>query len=170
VGATVASERTAAANGTVGEVRRDPMAMIPFCGYNMGDYFGHWVEMGAKIKNPPKIFHVNWFRRDENGKFLWPGYGENLRVLEWILARSRGEGKAVKTPIGSVPAKDALDLTGLNLPAGTIDKLLEVKPEEWSGELEGVKTFFEKFGTHLPKALWEQYNALKDRLKTKVAA
>jgi phosphoenolpyruvate carboxykinase (GTP) len=170
MGATVASERTAAADGTVGEVRRDPMAMLPFCGYNMGDYFGHWIEMGAKLKNPPKIFHVNWFRKDEKGKFLWPGYGENLRVLEWILARSRGEGKAVKTAIGSVPAKDGLDLTGLNLPAGAIDKLLEVKPEEWSGELEGVKSFFEKFGTHLPKALWAQFNALKDRLKTKVAA
>ena len=170
MGATVASERTAAADGTVGEVRRDPMAMIPFCGYNMGDYFGHWIEMGAKIKNPPKIFHVNWFRKDEKGKFLWPGYGENLRVLEWILSRARGEGKAVKTAIGSVPAKDALDLTGLNLSAGAIDKLLEVKPEEWTGELEGVKTFFEKFGTHLPKELWAQFNALKDRLKTKVAA
>jgi phosphoenolpyruvate carboxykinase (GTP) len=170
MGATVASERTAAADGTVGEVRRDPMAMIPFCGYNMGDYFGHWIEMGAKLKNPPKIFHVNWFRKDEKGKFLWPGYGENLRVLEWILARSRGEGKAVKTAIGNVPAKDALDVTGLNLTAGALDKLLEVKPEEWTGELEGVKTFFEKFGTHLPKALWDQFNALKDRLKTKVAA
>ena len=170
LGATVASERTAAAEGTVGEVRRDPMAMSPFCGYNMGDYFGHWIEMGAKLKNPPKIFHVNWFRRDEKNKFLWPGYGENLRVLEWILARSRGEGKAVKTAIGGVPAKDALDLTGLNLPAGALDKLLEVKPEEWSAELDGVKTFFEKFGTHLPKALWDQFNALKDRLKTKVAA
>jgi phosphoenolpyruvate carboxykinase (GTP) len=170
MGATVASERTAAADGTVGEVRRDPMAMLPFCGYNMGDYFGHWMEMGAKIKNPPKIFHVNWFRKDEKGKFLWPGYGENLRVLEWILERARGEGKAAKTAIGYVPAKDSLDLTGLELPAGAIDKLLEVKPEEWSGELEGVKAFFEKFGTHLPKALWAQFDALKDRLKTKVAA
>jgi phosphoenolpyruvate carboxykinase (GTP) len=170
VGATVASERTAAANGTVGEVRRDPMAMIPFCGYNMGDYFGHWVEMGAKIKNPPKIFHVNWFRRDENGKFLWPGYGENLRVLEWILSRTRGEGKAAKTPIGYVPAKDAIDLTGLNLPSGAMDQLLAVKNEEWTEELAGVKAFFEKFGAHMPKALWDQLNALKDRLKTKVAA
>ncbi|HEX4046912.1 MAG TPA: phosphoenolpyruvate carboxykinase (GTP) [Elusimicrobiota bacterium] len=170
LGATVASERTAAADGTVGEVRRDPMAMLPFCGYNMGDYFGHWIEMGAKVKNPPKVFHVNWFRKDEKGKFLWPGYGENLRVLEWILARARGEGKAAKTPIGLVPTQDALDLTGLSLPAGALDKLLEVKPEEWTGELDGVKTFFEKFGTHLPKALWAQFNALKDRLKTKVAA
>jgi phosphoenolpyruvate carboxykinase (GTP) len=170
LGATVASERTAAADGTVGEVRRDPMAMIPFCGYNMGDYFGHWVEMGAKIKNPPKIFHVNWFRRDENRKFLWPGYGENLRVLEWILARARGEGKAQKTPIGWVPTKDAIDLTGLDLPAGAMDQLLAVKNEEWTEELAGVKTFFDKFGARLPKALWDQFNALKDRLKTKVAA
>src|SRR6202040_509137 len=142
--ATVASERTAAAVGTVGEVRRDPMAMLPFCGYNMGDYFGHWLNMGAKIKNLPKIFHVNWFRKDDKGKFLWPGYGENLRVLESILARARGEGKAVKTAIGSVPGKDGLDLTGLNIPSGAIDKLLEVKPEEWTGELEGVKAFFDK--------------------------
>ena len=170
VGATVASERTAAANGTVGEVRRDPMAMIPFCGYNMGDYFGHWVDMGSKIKNPPKIFHVNWFRKDEKGKFLWPGYGENLRVLEWILARTRGEGKASQTPIGYVPTKDAIDLTGLNMPAGAMDALLAVKNDEWTAELDGVKSFFEKFGTHLPKALWDQFNALKDRLKTKVAA
>jgi phosphoenolpyruvate carboxykinase (GTP) len=170
IGATVASERTAAANGTVGEVRRDPMAMIPFCGYNMGDYFGHWIDMGSKVKNPPKIFHVNWFRKDEKGKFLWPGYGENLRVLEWILSRTRGEGKAQKTAIGYVPAKDGIDLTGLSLPTGAMDKLLEVKPEEWTGELEGVKSFFEKFGARLPKALWDQFNALKDRLKTKVAA
>ncbi|MFI5345232.1 MAG: phosphoenolpyruvate carboxykinase (GTP) [Elusimicrobiota bacterium] len=170
LGATVASERTAAANGTVGEVRRDPMAMIPFCGYNMGDYFGHWLEMGAKIKNPPKVFHVNWFRKDEKGKFLWPGYGENLRVLEWILARSRGEGKASKTAIGYLPTKDALDLSGLNLAAGAMDQLLAVKNDEWTAELDGVKSFFDKFGTHLPKALWDQFNALKDRLKTKVAA
>ncbi|NNN05730.1 MAG: phosphoenolpyruvate carboxykinase (GTP) [Elusimicrobia bacterium] len=170
VGATVASERTAAANGTVGEVRRDPMAMIPFCGYNMGDYFGHWLEMGAKIPKPPKIFHVNWFRKDAKGKFLWPGYGENLRVLEWILSRTNGAGKAQKTPIGYVPAKDALDLTGLNLPAGALDELLAVKPEEWTAELDGVKSFFDKFGARLPKELSKQLDALRERLKTKVAA
>jgi len=170
VGATVASERTAAAVGKVGEVRRDPMAMLPFAGYNMGDYFGHWLEMGAKIPKPPKIFHVNWFRKDEKGKFLWPGYGENLRVLEWILARARGEGKASKTPIGWIPAKDALDLTGLDLPAGALDQLLSVKPEEWTAELDGVKSFFDQFGAHLPKALQAQLDALRDRLKSKVAA
>jgi phosphoenolpyruvate carboxykinase (GTP) len=170
LGATVASERTAAAEGSVGEIRRDPMAMLPFCGYNMGEYFGHWLEMGKKIPNPPKVFHVNWFRKDAKGKFLWPGYGENTRVLEWILARSRGEGKAVKTPIGYLPALGALDLTGLNLSDGAMDQLLAVKPEEWSAELENVKPFFEKFGDKLPKELWNQFNALKDRLKTKVTA
>ncbi len=170
VGATVASERTAAAVGKVGEVRRDPMAMLPFCGYNMGDYFGHWLAMGAKIPKPPKIFHVNWFRKDKNGKFLWPGYGENLRVLEWVLARARGEGKAQKTPIGFVPTADALDLSGLKLPAGALDELLAVKPEEWSGELEGVEAFFETFGARLPVELRRQLEALRARLKTAVAA
>ncbi|PIR16022.1 MAG: phosphoenolpyruvate carboxykinase (GTP) [Elusimicrobia bacterium CG11_big_fil_rev_8_21_14_0_20_64_6] len=170
LGSTVASERTAAAEGSVGEVRRDPMAMLPFCGYHMGDYFAHWIKMGANIPKPPKIFYVNWFRKDAKGKFLWPGYGENLRVLEWILARARGEGKADKTAIGYLPTKDALDLSGLNLSADALTQLLAVKNEEWSSELEGVKTFFEKFGARLPKELWNQFNALKDRLKTKVSA
>jgi len=170
MGATVASERTAAQTGAVGEVRRDPMAMLPFCGYNMGEYFGHWIEMGAKIPKPPKIFHVNWFRKDANGKFLWPGFGENLRVLEWILARARGEGKAEKTPIGYLPTKEALDLSGLNLPPAALDQLLAVKPEEWTAELDGVKSFFDQFGSKLPKELTKQFDALKERLKTKVAA
>ncbi|MBI5246611.1 MAG: phosphoenolpyruvate carboxykinase (GTP) [Elusimicrobia bacterium] len=170
LGSTVASERTAAAVGKVGEVRRDPMAMLPFCGYNMGEYFAHWLEMGRSIPKPPKIFHVNWFRKNELGKFLWPGYGENLRVLEWILARAAGSGKAVKTPIGFVPAKDALDLQGLSLAPGALDSLLAVKADEWTGELEGIKTFYETFGAKLPKELWNQFNALKDRLKTAVTA
>ncbi len=169
-GATVSSERTAAAVGKVGEVRRDPMAMLPFCGYNMGDYFGHWLQMGGRMSCPPKIFHVNWFRKDENRQFLWPGYGENLRVIEWILARCHGKGKAARTPIGFVPAKGALDLAGLNLPEGAMDKLLEVKAEDWAAELDGVKVFFDQFGAALPKELWRQYDALKDRLKTKVPA
>ena len=170
VGATVASERTAAAVGKVGEVRRDPMAMIPFCGYNMADYFGHWLEMGKRIPKPPKIFHVNWFRKDEKGKFLWPGYGDNLRVVEWILSRCAGDGKAVKTPIGFVPTKDALDLSGLKLSEGAMDKLLEVRREDWEAELEGHKSFFDKFGRRLPAELWKQLDALRERLKTKVAA
>ncbi len=170
VGATVASERTAAQVGAIGEVRRDPMAMLPFCGYNMGDYFGHWLEMGASIPKPPKIFHVNWFRKGADGKFMWPGYGENLRVLEWILARTRGEGKATKTPIGYTPTPDAIDLTGLNLPAGVMEKLLEVRPEEWTTELADVKKFFDQFGTRLPEEMRVQLDALKDRLQTKVGA
>ena len=170
VGSTVASETTAAATGKVGQVRRDPMAMLPFCGYNMGDYFAHWLEMGQKIPSPPKVFHVNWFRKGEDGKFLWPGYGENLRVVEWILARARGEGKAVKTPIGYTPSADALDLTGLGLPAGVMEQLLAVKPEEWTAELEDVKKFYEQFGPTLPKKLQAQFDALKDRLKARVAA
>ncbi len=170
VGSTVASERTAAAVGKVGEVRRDPMAMLPFIGYNVGDYFAHWIEMGKAIPKPPKIFHVNWFRKDEKGKFLWPGYGDNLRVVEWILSRCRGEGKADKTPIGFVPAKDALDLNGLNLAPGAMEKLLEVKTEEWTEELEGVKEFYAKLGDKLPEALSDQFKALKERLKGKVAA
>ncbi|MBI3289445.1 MAG: phosphoenolpyruvate carboxykinase (GTP), partial [Elusimicrobia bacterium] len=166
VGATVASERTAAAVGKVGEIRRDPMAMLPFCGYNMGDYFGHWLEMGARIPKPPKIFHVNWFRKDESGRFLWPGYGENLRVLEWILARARGEGKATKTAIGFIPAKDSLDLTGLDLSSNAMEKLLEVKNEEWIAELENVSKFFDQFGDRLPRELRRQFKALGERLKS----
>jgi phosphoenolpyruvate carboxykinase (GTP) len=146
------------------------MAMLPFCGYNMGDYFGHWLEMGTKASKPPKVFHVNWFRKGEDGKFLWPGFGENLRVLEWILARAKGEGKAEKTPIGYLPAKDALDLKGLDLKPGALDELLAVRADEWTAELDGVKSFYDKFGARLPKALWAQFDALKDRLKTKVAA
>ena len=181
VGATVASERTAAAEGKMGEVRRDPMAMLPFCGYNMGDYFAHWFDMGKAIPKPPKIFHVNWFRKDQNGKFLWPGYGDNLRVLEWILSRCEGDGgpsaapaegrgKAVKTPIGFIPTKDAIDTTGLPLPAGAMDKLLEVHREDWGAELEGHKEFFAKFGSRLPAEMNKQYEGLKDRLRAAVAA
>ena len=131
VGATMASERTAAQFGKLGEVRRDPMAMLPFCGYHMGDYFEHWLAMGRRMARPPKIFHVNWFRTDENGKFLWPGYGENLRVIEWILDRCRGEADAVRTPIGLVPTPDSLDLTGLDISRETLDKLFAVAPEDW---------------------------------------
>ncbi|MHB2026068.1 MAG: phosphoenolpyruvate carboxykinase (GTP) [Elusimicrobiota bacterium] len=170
VGAGMASERTAAQVGKLGEVRRDPMAMLPFCGYNMADYFGHWLEMGRRLPHPPKIFHVNWFRKDENGKFLWPGYGENLRVIEWILNRCRGEGADRETPIGYVPAQDALDLSGLNLSPQSLEKLLSVRPEDWDLELDGIDGFFRKFGDHLPKELWEQFNSLKGRLKSAVHA
>ena len=126
VGATMASERTAAQFGKQGEVRRDPMAMLPFCGYHMGDYFEHWLTMGKRMNRPPKIFHVNWFRTDEQGKLLWPGYGENLRIIEWILDRCRGEADAVKTPIGYVPTPESLDLTGLDISREALDKLFAV--------------------------------------------
>ncbi len=164
VGSTVASERTAAQVGKLGEVRRDPMAMLPFCGYNMADYFSHWIAMGKRIPKPPKIFHVNWFRKDEKGKFLWPGFGDNLRVVEWILARCRGEGKAQKTPIGWLPTTDALDLAGLKLPAGTMEKLLQVRKDEWEVELEGHRKFFETFDERLSPELWKQFHALEERL------
>ena len=165
VGATAASERTAAQAGKLGEVRRDPMAMLPFCGYNMADYFSHWLAMGRRIPKAPKIFHVNWFRKDAGGDFLWPGFGDNLRVLEWVLARCRGEGRARKTPIGFLPERDALDLTGLDLPEGAMEKLLEVRPEDWKEELKGHKEFFEKFGPRMSPELWRQYEALAERLE-----
>lgn len=164
VGATVASERTAAQYGKQGEVRRDPMAMLPFCGYNMGDYFKHWIQMGKKTPKPPKIFHVNWFRRDQDNEFLWPGFGENLRVLEWVLDRCDGKGEAETTPIGFVPAKDSIDLAGLDLSEETMTKVLEVNAEDWKAELGDHKEFFKKFGDNLPNELKEQLKALEDRL------
>jgi phosphoenolpyruvate carboxykinase (GTP) len=169
-GATVASERTAAQYGKQGEVRRDPMAMLPFCGYNMGEYFSHWIQMGKRIPNPPKVFHVNWFRRDENNKFLWPGYGENLRVLEWVLARARGEGKARQTPIGWVPTEDALDLTGLSLPPGTMEKLFAIDPSEWKAELEDHAKFFAKFDGDVSPELTRQGKLLAERLEAVATA
>ena len=126
----MASETTAAATGAVGVTRRDPMAMLPFCGYNMADYFGHWLEMGTKLKNPPKIFHVNWFRKGANGKFLWPGYGENVRVLKWMLDRIEGRAAATETPIGYVPTPGSLTLDGLNISRDTLEELLRVDPAD----------------------------------------
>ena len=165
VGATMASERTAAQFGKQGEVRRDPMAMLPFCGYNMADYFGHWINMGKKMKNAPKIFHVNWFRTDSHGKFLWPGYGENLRILEWILARCRGEVGAKETPIGYVPNPEDIDKKGLDITKEAMNKLFAINPEDWKEELKGHKEFFLKFGNRLPHEIWSEYEALAKRLK-----
>jgi len=170
VGATVASERTAAQVGKLGEVRRDPMAMLPFCGYNMADYFGHWLDMGKRIPKPPKIFHVNWFRKGSNGKFLWPGFGDNLRVVEWILSRTRGEGEAQKTPIGWVPTPEALDLSGLSLPEGAMDQLLSVDRDDWVQEVDSHNKYFDTFDGRIPAELRRQQAALKDRLKEAVAA
>lgn len=166
VGATMASERTAAQVGKLGEVRRDPMAMLPFCGYNMAEYFKHWLEMGKRMKKAPKVFHVNWFRTDEKGKFLWPGFGENLRVLEWILDRCSNKINAVETPIGFVPRASDIDMTGLKYPDGTLERLLAVHNEDWLEELKGVKKFFQQFKKDLPPELWQEYEGALSRLKS----
>jgi phosphoenolpyruvate carboxykinase (GTP) len=165
VGATMASETTAAASGAVGVVRRDPMAMLPFCGYNMGDYFAHWLEMGQKIPKPPKIFNVNWFRTNEQGKFIWPGYGDNFRVLEWILKRCKDEAGADESSIGYLPKAEDIDLTGIEaeVTPEVLKGLLSIDPESWSEEIKDQATFLAKF-ERLPKELKEQYSALVNRL------
>jgi phosphoenolpyruvate carboxykinase (GTP) len=170
VGATMASETTAAATGEVGITRRDPMAMLPFCGYNMADYFGHWLEMGKKIPRPPKIFHVNWFRRGADGKFLWPGYGENVRVLKWILERVEGHGSAQETPIGYVPGPGGLTLDGLKISPAAIEELLQVNPDDWQAELDDTRQFFDKFGARLPREMREEHERLGRRLQRTVTA
>jgi len=170
VGSTMASETTAAATGDVGITRRDPMAMLPFCGYNMADYFGHWLQMGKKIPKPPKIFHVNWFRKGADGKFLWPGYGENVRVLKWILERVEGRGAAQETPIGYVPAKGGLTLDGLKISDDTVRELLRVDPAGWENELEDSKQFLMKFGARLPREIREEHGKLSKRFQHLVTA
>jgi len=169
VGAMMASERTAAQFGKVGEVRRDPMAMLPFCGYHMGDYFQHWLEMGKRMTEPPKIFHVNWFRTDDQGNFLWPGYGENLRVIEWILDRARGDADAMKTPIGYVPTPDSLDLTGLDISRDALNQLFAVNRSDWYEETDSATGFFQQFGNRLPKVLWDQLELLRLRLRAPIS-
>jgi phosphoenolpyruvate carboxykinase (GTP) len=170
VGATMASETTAAATGAVGVTRRDPMAMLPFCGYNMADYFAHWLAMGPRIPHAPKIFHVNWFRRGANGKFLWPGFGENVRVLKWILERVEGRGKADETPIGWVPTADALTLEGLDISKPAMEELLRVNPGDWAKELEDTSGFFAQFGSRLPEAIRDEHAGLSRRLLHSVPA
>jgi phosphoenolpyruvate carboxykinase (GTP) len=167
VGASLASERTAAQYGKLGEARRDPMAMLPFCGYNMADYFNHWLKVGKKLTGPPKIFHVNWFRTDESGKFLWPGFGENLRVLDWIVRRCQEKAEAVETPIGYIPTPSALDLEGLNLGTEVMKKLLSIPTEGWTAELGEIKGFLETFGGRLPREMWDEYRGLCSRLGPK---
>ncbi|MEV4014758.1 phosphoenolpyruvate carboxykinase (GTP) [Nonomuraea angiospora] len=163
LGANVASEKTAAAEGKVGELRYDPFAMLPFCGYNMGDYFDHWLEIGRrKGAKLPRIYYVNWFRKNAEGKFIWPGFGENSRVLKWIVDRLNGEAKAVPTAIGLLPAD--LDTEGLDLTEEDLRTLLSVDKEVWREEASLIPAHFDKFGSHLPKELWDEYNALLDRL------
>lgn len=163
VGATMASELTAAQMGKLGKVRRDPMAMLPFCGYNMADYFRHWLIMGKKISNPPKIFHVNWFKTDAHGKFLWPGFGENLRVLEWILDRCNNEVSAQQAPIGYIPHISDLDMTGIELGEGAFKKLFEISKEAWLEELKGIRSFFKTFRKDMPEEMWHEFELLKQR-------
>jgi phosphoenolpyruvate carboxykinase (GTP) len=165
LGATLSSETTAAATGKVGVLRRDPMAMLPFCGYNMGDYFAHWLDVGASIAKPPRVFRVNWFRTGDDGKFLWPGFGDNLRVLKWILERCHGQGKAVATAIGAVPTADALDRNGLEISNDDLAALLKVDPAEWVEALAGQEDFFRKFGDHTPAAMWDEQRHLGHRIE-----
>jgi phosphoenolpyruvate carboxykinase (GTP) len=166
VGAMMKVETTAAAEGATGRLREDPMAMRPFCGYNMGDYFQHWLDFSQKSKSLPKIFQVNWFRKGKDGRFLWPGYGENVRVLKWIVGRVKGEAGAVETPLGYLPAPGSLDLEGLDLPEGAIEDLLHVDREGWLREAEGSGEFFKTFGDRFPKALWREHRNLTARLQS----
>lgn len=164
VGSIMASETTAAAAGAVGVVRRDPMAMLPFCGYHMGDYFQHWIDMGKKIKVQPKIFNVNWFRTDSEGHFIWPGFGDNMRVLDWILKRCEETVDADETAIGYVPKPEDINLDGCGVDEETLKGLLNVDTETWKKEAEGIKEFYKKFGDKLPKELSDELAALESRL------
>ncbi len=166
LGSIMASEKTAAAAGKVGELRRDPMAMLPFCGYNMGDYWAHWLKIGETSgANLPKIYYVNWFRKSPEGNFMWPGYGENSRVLKWIVERCLGKVDAVETPIGNLPTKGALDMAGLNIPAADLDELLAVDVDGWLSEMDSIREHFAKFGNKLPARLNDELAALEKRLK-----
>ena len=166
LGSIMGSETTAAAAGKVGQLRRDPFAMLPFCGYHMGDYFAHWLKVGAKADADklPRLYYVNWFRQDANGKFLWPGYGDNSRILKWVFERVTGTAKAIETPIGNLPAPGALDLQGLDLPKDHLDVLLKVDTEGWLAELPLIKQHYQKFGDRMPQGLREELDALEKRL------
>jgi phosphoenolpyruvate carboxykinase (GTP) len=153
--------------GKVGQLRRDPMAMLPFCGYHMGDYFAHWLKMGthSSAAKLTKIFYVNWFRQDQNGKFLWPGYGENSRVLKWIFERCDGKVHAKETPIGRIPEAADLDTKGMEIKTSQVDELLSVDIDGWLAEVPSIKEHFARFGNHLPKGLNAEVKALEDRLQ-----
>jgi phosphoenolpyruvate carboxykinase (GTP) len=167
MGSTLSSETTAAAKGKVGVVRRDPMAMLPFIGYNAGDYFNHWVKIGKSADSDklPRIYYVNWFRRDDDGSFLWPGYGENSRVLKWVIERLEGRAAADETPIGYVPTPESLDLAGLDLSEDAVRKMLAVDPDEWRAEIPQIQEWFEKIGSDkVPAMLMTELDSLKARL------
>jgi phosphoenolpyruvate carboxykinase (GTP) len=167
LGATLASETTAAATGATGVVRRDPMAMLPFCGYNMADYWAHWLATAKRLSRPPKIFRVNWFRRDEQGQFLWPGFGENLRVLQWVIERCKGVGKAEETPLGFLPTRSAINREGLDVSDDALAELLAVDREGWRITLRGQAEFFAKFEDRLPPAIRAEHEALARRLRSR---
>ncbi|NUN09231.1 MAG: phosphoenolpyruvate carboxykinase (GTP) [Ignavibacteriaceae bacterium] len=166
LGASVASEMTAAAFGAIGQLRHDPFAMLPFCGYNMADYMKHWLETGKKADESklPKIFFVNWFRKDENGKFIWPGYGDNIRVLKWIFERLDGKNNYTESALGHIPAEGAVDITGLNLTNDDMKKLFALTKEEGLNEVKSLREYFERFGARLPKEITEELNALEERV------
>jgi phosphoenolpyruvate carboxykinase (GTP) len=165
LGSIMASEKTAAAAGKVGDLRRDPFAMLPFCGYNMGDYFANWLKAGQRPgARLPKIFYVNWFRKDDQGKFLWPGYGENCRVLKWICERVSNKAAAVESAIGLHPAKGAIQTQGLGIAENAMAELLHVDGAEWKAEIPSIKEHFNQFGSHLPKELWDELKSLEERL------
>ncbi|MBI2742943.1 MAG: phosphoenolpyruvate carboxykinase (GTP) [Chlamydiales bacterium] len=168
LGATLSSETTAAAKGEVGKLRHDPFAMLPFCGYNMGDYFQHWLDMGKLIAADklPRIYYVNWFRKSSDGKFLWPGFGENVRILKWIFERTSGRDSALSTPLGWIPKEGALDLIDLPLPKENLKQLFAIDQTEWLKEIEGIKSYFSIFGSHLPPLLSQELDALRTRINT----
>ncbi len=166
IGASVSSEMTAAAKGEVGKLRHDPFAMLPFCGYNMGDYFQHWLDMGMKIQEEkrPRIFHVNWFRKAQDGSWLWPGFGENIRVLKWIFERTQGKNHAARSPLGYIPAEGALDLTGLSISKEAHLELFKIDQNAWKKECEELEHYFPLFGHHLPKGISQELSALEERV------
>ncbi|MGH8260262.1 MAG: phosphoenolpyruvate carboxykinase domain-containing protein, partial [Steroidobacteraceae bacterium] len=165
IGASVASETTAAATGQVGVVRRDPMAMQPFCGYNFADYWRHWLDIGAKLKRPPRVFHVNWFRRDAQGRFLWPGFGDNLRVLAWMLDRAAGTAGAADSPIGRLPQVKDLNTNGLAASPESLRELLSVDPALWRQETAAIREYFARYGARLPAELLRELEVTEKQLQ-----
>ena len=169
MGATLVSETTAAATGAVGVPRNDPMAMLPFCGYNVADYLGHWLSMGRRLVSQPRIFHVNWFRTGDDGKILWPGFGDNIRVIDWIVERVAGRASARSTAIGHLPTTASIDVAGLDLPPAKLEALLTVDPQSWLAEVEQNEVFLEKLGDRVPRALWDEHRSLRDRLRASIS-
>ena len=167
LGASVSTETTAAITGKVGVVRHDPMAMLPFCGYNMGDYFEHWLRTGARLAKPPRIFRVNWFRRDANGRFLWPGYGDNARILKWMIERVRGGGQAAETPIGHVPTPASLELSGSNISEADVARALAVDAGEWLPSLDGFEGFLREFGSRAPESIHRSLAETRRRFQSR---